>query len=212
MKAVKSIGLFFAMSIVFFVIGYLAGMETTLHQMRRIEPDLQEEETAEMPQAKEEFKEFLDVSSNSKYLRSDTELVVEEVDVRSGTATEVIGILPEKYVGMDLDGFRETIAQYNLSPPLSERQRGFQSAEVLRFSRDRVVVQKNYRRVSPEEGFYLALSDYRVVVLLEDKKSLYMTTDISLNMLPEAIQQELMDMIYVENEAGLYDFLEAYSS
>ncbi|MBR4733117.1 MAG: hypothetical protein IK081_10160 [Lachnospiraceae bacterium] len=223
MKAIKSIGLFFITAMFFMLIGYLFGIRTKLPEGRErgitVTDNLSPARETVMPDqpslvqdTDEPFVSFLDVSSESPFLRSDTEFVLEEVDVRKGTVTELVERLPDRYVGMDRDGFLEAMEEYAFAPPLSERKKGFIGLEVLSFSRDRVVVQKNYRRASPDDGFYLALVDYRVVVLFDDKKTVYMTTDVSLHMLPAQLQEDLADMIYVENEKELYDFLEAYTS
>ena len=223
MKAIKSIGLFFITAMFFMLIGYLFGIRTKLPEghdrgisitdnltldQETVMPDL----TSIVSATEEPFVSFLDVSSESPFLRSDTEFVLEEVDVRKGTVTELVERLPDRYVGMDRESFLKTMEEYAFAPPLSERKKGFIGLEVLSFSRDRVVVQKNYRRASPDDGFYLALVDYRVVVLFDDKKTVYMTTDVSFHMLPANLQEDLADMIYVENEKELYDFLEAYTS
>ena len=223
MKAIKSIGLFFITAMFFMLIGYLFGIRTRLPERRdhgfSITDSLTLDQETIMPdqpsialETEEPFVSFLDVSSESPFLRSDTEFILEEVDVRKGTVTELVERLPDRYVGMDRESFLEAMEEYAFAPPLSERKKGFIGLEVLSFSRDRVVVQKNYRRASPDDGFYLALVDYRVVVLFDDKKTIYMTTDVSLHMLPAQLQEDLADMIYVENEKELYDFLEAYTS
>lgn len=223
MKAVKSIGLFFVTAMFCTLLGYLFGIRSAIPETRSFEISRLEDLSInrQTPESEtffieadedERFLSFLDVSSDSPFLRSDTEYVIEEVDVRKGTVTELVESLPDRYVGMDRDGFLEAMQEYAFAPPLSERKKGFVGLEVLSFSRDRVVVQKNYRRASPEDGFYLALMDYRVVVLFDDKKTVYMTTDVSLHMLPSELQEDLADMIYVESEKELYDFLEAYTS
>jgi hypothetical protein len=91
-------------------------------------------------------------------------------------------------------------------------ERGFAGLEVLSFSRERVVVRMNYRYVQPGEAFYLAVQDNEVVVYLEDQETLYINTGIMLESLPEELQMEIMQMLYVEGEGDLYDFLESYSS
>ena len=59
---------------------------------------------------------------------------------------------------------------------------------------------------------YLAVSDNEVVVYLEDRSTVYINTGISLEELPEQIQLQIMDMLFVPDEETLYDFLETYSS
>ena len=229
MKAVKSIGLFFAMGFGCIIIGYLLGSIVSKKQNEVIfqegqvveEPgkavldqthDKAPEEISLNQEKKDWASSFVDVSNDFPFLGKDTQLILEEVDIRKGTAEEIIEALPEKYIGMDRESFLQCMEEYEASPPLSERQKGFVGLEVLTFSRDRVVVQKNYRRAGPEDGFFLALMDYRVIVLYDDAKTIYMTTDISFEMLPIELQERISDMIYVENEQALFDFLEAYTS
>ena len=232
MKEYKGIGLFFAICFLgatFVIVGFLIGMKASSLRWERERSMWKEnagqnlampENETEMESQKEQLKEvemedfssFLDVSSDSGLLRKNTQYVVMEADLREGTVTEKQEELPDGFVGMDLNSLLDAVEQYNRMPPLSERKKGFLNMEVLGFSRDRVTVQKNYAPNESEEGFYLAVMDYLVVVLLEDKKTIYMTTDISVQMLPEDVQENLTSMIYVENEADLFDFLEAYSS
>lgn len=97
-------------------------------------------------------------------------------------------------------------------PPLSEQERGFVGLEVLTFSRERVVVQMNYKFVQPSESFYLAVYDNEVVVYLEDMETIYIETHIPLDTLPEDLQQDIMGMMWMKDEETLYSFLENYSS
>ena len=114
---------------------------------------------------------------------------------------------------MNREQFVEAMKLYEASPPLAEMSRGFESLEVLSFSRERVVVQMNYRYVKPSSSFYLAVYDNEVVVLLEDKETIYIDdTRIMLDELPDDIQQDIIHMLWIENEEKLYAFLEAYSS
>jgi len=268
MKGLKSIGLFFALGTLLFLIGFLGGLRFSIRHERkelRLEPeefgyseksgydegfersdglghpddlapsdgleyadDLGAPENhREAPAAASEaetnseakvddripFAGFLDAASLDRVLGADTEYVVEEMDVLRGSVVETSLRLPEKYIGMDRDAFVQAMATYASSPPLTELERGFIGLEVLSFSRQRVVVQMNYRYVQPGESFYLALVDHQVVVLLEDQRTVYITTGISANMLSDSMREELAQgFIHVENERSLYDFLEAYSS
>ena len=120
--------------------------------------------------------------------------------------------LPDKYVGMNREEFLQAMDLYEAFPPLSEMERGFVNLEVLSFSRERVVVQMNYTYVQPSESFYLAVYDNEVIVYLEDRKTVYIETEIELDSLPEQIQHNIIQMMWIENEEKLYDFLENYSS
>lgn len=142
----------------------------------------------------------------------DTEYVLEETDVLNHTVVETTWRLPNKYVGMNREQFMQAMDVYEAFPPLSELERGFVGLEVLSFSRARVVVQMNYKYVQPSASFYLAVYDNKVIVYLEDRETVYIETEIMLDSLPPQLQQNIIEMMWIENEEKLYDFLENYSS
>lgn len=180
---------------------------------------LVEEDHSEGAQAKQdqesvqgEDAEAEEVMAAPETLCVDTQYVLEETDVLKHTVVENIGRLPSKYVGMDRDQFIKAMEVYEDFPPLSEMERGFIGLNVLSFSRDRVVIQMNYKYVEPTSSFYLAVYDNEVVVYLDDRTTVYIETGIRLDTLPESLQQNIIDMMWIENEEKLYNFLENYSS
>lgn len=155
---------------------------------------------------------FREVSSSSETLCADTKYILEETDMLSGTVVETVWKLPNKYIGMNREEFIEAMDVYETFPPLSEMERGFVNLEVLSFSRERVVVQMNYQYVQPSTSFYLAVRDNEVVVYLEDMETVYINTGIKLETLPETVQMQIIQMLWIADEEELYDFLETYSS
>ncbi|MCM1056162.1 MAG: hypothetical protein NC517_00925 [Firmicutes bacterium] len=237
MKFVKGIFLFFIYPIFMLVIGFYAGVQFTDRYERLYyqpeegqnpsEPEENEQgrpavessepmgnsldyERAQEPTEQDEI--YLEVTNASETLNVETKYVLEERDIYRDTVVETTWRLPDKYVGMNREQFITAMKEYEAFPPLSEMQRGFVSLEVLAFSRERVVVQMNYRVVLPTDSFYLAVYDNQVVVLLEDRETVYIETNIRLEELPEEEQEQIIDMMFIEDEAGLYDFLEAHSS
>ncbi|MCD7835930.1 MAG: hypothetical protein LUG83_04670, partial [Lachnospiraceae bacterium] len=97
----------------------------------------------DMPYVLEE--ESISAASVSELLTADTEYVLEETDVLKNIVVETVLSLPHKYIGMNREQFLEAIGDYGENPPLSELERGFIGLEVLSFSKDRVVVQMNYK-------------------------------------------------------------------
>lgn len=61
-------------------------------------------------------------------------------------------------------------------------------------------------------GYYLMANDGYVCVYYEDMQTMYLTTGIELNRLPDDVRQEVLDKKYIKNEEELYNFLESYSS
>lgn len=160
-------------------------------------------------EAEEDAEEVLSVPET---LCVDTEYVLEETDILNHTVVETTWRLPDKYVGMTREQFMQAMEVYEAFPPLSELERGFVGLQVLSFSRARVVVQMNYKYVQPSASFYLAVYDNKVIVYLEDMETVYIETEIMLDTLPPQLQQSIIEMMWIENEEKLYDFLENYSS
>lgn len=156
--------------------------------------------------------DLVEAASSSETLCVDTSYVLRETDVLHHTSVETVQRLPIKYVGMNREQFLQAMEVYESFPPLSEMERGFIDLEVLSFSRERVIIQMNYKYVQPSESFYLAVYNNEVVVYLEDRKTVYIETEISLDSLPEQLQHDIIQMLWIENEEKLYDFLENYSS
>lgn len=237
MKFVKGISLFFIYPLFMLVIGFYAGVQFTDHYERLYyqpgedtdasgtEGKMQSQptaESAEPPGNSMDFERaegtagdgssYVEAANASETLNVETKYVLEERDIYRDTVVETTWRLPDKYVGMNREQFLEAMKEFEAFPPLSEMQRGFVSLEVLSFSREKVVIQMNYRVVLPTDSFYLAVYDNKVVVLLDDRETVYIETDIQLEKLPEEEQEQIINMMFIEDEAGLYDFLEAHSS
>ena len=196
MKFIKGISLFFVYPITVFVLGFVSGIKT----QEFFYPEYLRQEGV------------ITVDTQGETLCADTEYVVEEVDVLTQSSREVPKNLPRQYFGMDRTQFMAVMENFEAAPPLIEQQRGFESLEVLSFSRELVKVRMNYREIKPDSNFYLVVMNHEVVVLLEDKRTVYFNTGIMLDTLPEEIQLEIIQMYYVESERDLYNFLETYSS
>lgn len=224
MKVIKNIGLFLVYPAIMLFLGFWGGVEamrffypgeSTRGIVAAEEPPAEQFESEPLsPEATEEFskEQIREVSAQRETLCADTEYVLLEADVLRDTEVETTWKLPHQYLGMDREQFLTAMENYENFPPLSEMERGFVSLEVLSFSAERVVVRMNYRYVQPGEGFYLAVQNHEVVVYLEDQKTVYMNTGIMLESLPEELQLEIIDMLYVEGEGNLYSILESYSS
>lgn len=156
--------------------------------------------------------EAKEVLAGSETLCVDTDYILRETNILDHTEMEIVRRLPEKYVGMDREQFLTVMDIYESFPPLSEQQRGFVGLEVVSFSRERVVVQMNYQYIQPSAGFYLTAYDNMVRVYLEDMQTVYIETEIRVDLLPEDLQQQIIQMMWVENQKELYNFLENYSS
>lgn len=152
------------------------------------------------------------VSGTSECADADTVYVIIERNMDTDEQIENIGKLPEMYMGMNREQFLACMEDYEASPPLSELERGFVSLEVRSFSHEKVEVLMNYSYVKPGKSFYIVVYDGYVTVLLEDRETIYLQTGMKALELPENMQQELMQGMYIPDEENLYDFLENYTS
>ncbi len=215
MKVIRGISLFIIYPSLMLVLGFWGGVRAT----HFFYPGEAAPKSAEVPetdwqrQVEESLGEAVqEVSQKDETLSSETDYVLEEADVLRGTVVETIWRLPAKYVGMNREQFVKAMEVYESSPPLSEQERGFVSLEVLAFSRERVVVQMNYRYLQPGEHYYLAVMNHEVVVYLEDRETVYINTGIRLDSLPRELQTDIIQMVLMEDDKSLYEFLETYSS
>lgn len=220
MKVLKGISLFFLYPLFLFALGVWIGVQTEhffypgpAETGLSVENDTDGNEIAvnELFEAEEKLS-VKEVSVGEETLSADTEYVLREADVLRGTEVETVWELPKQYIGMNRERFVSAVQNYSDYPPLTELEQGFVNAEVVSFARARVVVRKSYQYIMPGDGFYLAVKDNEVVVYLEDKKTIYMNTGIMLETLPENVQKQIIQTMFVESEGDLYGFLESYSS
>ncbi len=170
---------------------------------------LTEEQNEEEEEEQEQIIEA--AVADEAIVTADTLYLVEHVNLSQGTVTETEENVPVMYIGLNREELLEALAAYDENPPLSEQEQGFEAIELTSFSRNRVVVCKYYKEKKPE-GFYLMVADHFIVVYEEDRSTLYMNTDILLDLLPDSLQREIMEGKYVASEEELYLFLESYSS
>ncbi len=230
MKLVKRISLFMVLSVVMLGLGGWGALKAedffypNRYSYNREMPGKREKtenlsqqsaKTAGSDDKEEEEKEAEQVieaaAADNPVVTADTLYLVETVDLNKGTVTETQETVPVMYIGLNRDELLEALSSYDENPPLTEQEQGFETIELSSFSKDRVVVCKYYKEKEPE-GFYLMVADHFIVVYHEDKSTLYMNTDILLDLLPDSLQREIMEGKYVASEEELYLFLESYSS
>ncbi len=210
MKLGKSISLFFVCSLVSFGGGML-------FESQRTQPEIVGEAPAEEQPPVETPAIILDepvveAAVREERLNADTLYIVMEKNMDTDDVVQTSTRIPAKYIGMTMEQFLENIEDYVANPPLKELERGFVNAEVLSFSTKQVEVLMNYQYVQPTGSFYIVLYDNQVLVMLEDKKTVFQETEITMSDLPEEVQQDILYGLFIPNEESLYDFLENYTS
>lgn len=143
---------------------------------------------------------------------SDTELLVQIVDLNTGETQERIQRLPEKYQNMTRSQLEACIQAERNAPSLKEREEGLVYMELTAFSPDRVTLRKSYRKQQRPEGFYLVLIDHKVVVYRQGEESVYMTTNIDGRLLPGGLRREILEGKRLDSREELEKFLVSYGS
>ena len=208
MKFVKRISLFFIYPLSMFSLGFAANMAI----MEFFYPG--DEKTVIMPEEPEvEVKEQIQVSvSDEPVVTADTQYIVQEYDMGDTTVQENEVKAPDKFIGLDRERLAEEINNYNQNPSLTDLEKGFRYMELVSFSDKKVVVKKSYELPKEDKGFFLMNENHYVVVYDQSLSEVYMNTDILVEDLSAELQEEILQMKYVENEKELFNFLESYSS
>lgn len=217
MKLRKYIGLFFLCSAVSMCLGIFIGCNISDEKEAQYgEKRMQMEASVGMDKASKPLvirdEPVVEAATKEDKTNADTVYIIVEKDLDTGNVVETCIRIPQKYIGMTREQLSESLSDYEANPPLSELERGFVSVELLRFSTNQVEVQMNYQYIQPTESFYIVAYDNMVVVMLEDKKTVFMDTLIKVTELPLHIQQDILQGLFIPDEESLYDFLENYTS
>lgn len=210
MKYVKRISLFFIYPCSMFSLGFIANMAI----MEYFYPGEHKEQVQLETLPAEEIKEEpVEVSFHEEpVVTANTHYVVQQYNTVTGETVEEEVDAPDKFVGLDRERLVQEIKEYNLNPSLTDMEKGFDYMELVSFSSGRVVVRKSYDFTEEEKGFFLLNENHYVVVYDHSLSHVYMNTDIKVEELPDSLQEEILNMKYVEDEGELYNFLESYSS
>lgn len=210
MKFGKRISLFFIMPMGMYALGFYSHMKLQEEfypgKFRQVEIEEKSAAASEEPQV------IPTALGEEQVISADTQYIIEEVDLKKNTSVETKWKVPDKYIGMNRQQFVKEMELYQQAPSLKDQELGFVSAEVVTFSKERVVVRKSYIFKELCTSFYLVNEKNYVVVYCDDLKTVYMNTNITLDSLPDALKQEIIQNKYVATEEELYNFLESYSS
>lgn len=214
MKLLKRISLFVLFPLTMFSLGFAGNMvfmdyfypgDISVPVEPQIVSFLEPEEPVEITQVS---------VADKQVINANTEICVQKYDSKGKYLEEEYVSVPDKYMGMNRESFEEELKTFNQNPPLKEMQLGLSYVELFSFSPQRIVIKKVYSMADSEEenGFFLVNENHRVVVYQKDLQNVYMNTDIQVEELPESLQEEIIQIKYIEDEKELYNFLESYSS
>lgn len=213
MKRKISISLFFTGLTICLCIGIILGIQ--MQKTEKTSEDKQELKDFSLIKGPENViiqDEIYPVSVNDDTITADTTYMILEKDMNTGNITKNLSQIPEKYIGLTREQLLEHLADLEANPPLTELERGFVSLDLVAFSPIQVEIQMNYQQVAPTGIFYIMVYDHKLLVMLEDKKTVFLATEIPVSELPAEVQQDVMRGLFIPNELELYDFLENYTS
>ncbi len=152
----------------------------------------------------------LSVSTKQNVTTCDT---VYEVETYIGNSyMHSIESIPFSFTGLNRDELLKEIERYELSPSFADKQNGFESIELLSFHPEKIIVKKTYKEEQEKIIYYIKAVNHELIVYRSDQDEAYMPTDLTLEMLPENVQQEIIDTKCFNDIREVYDFLESYSS
>lgn len=211
MKFVKRISLFFIYPLSMFSMGFASNMAI----MEYFYPGRHQEsiQTEEEPAMEEKEQPKIEVSVNEEpVVTANTQYILQEYDSLNKQINEEETNAPDKFIGLNREKLVEEIESYNQNPSLTDLEKGFVYMELVSFSGKRIVVRKSYEPVEEAKGFFLLNENHYVVVYNKSLSDVYMNTDILVEGLPQKLQEEIINMKFVEDEGELFNFLESYSS
>lgn len=208
MKFVKRISLFFIYPLSMFSLGFAANM-AIMEFFYPGEGAVDIQTDIEVPKQEGQIEVSV---SDEPIVTANTRYVVQEYNSLNAETNEVEESTPDKYIGLSRAQLVEEIDNYNQNPSLTDLEKGFLYMELVSFSGARIVVRKSYEPAEAVKGFFLLNENHYVVVYDQSLSHVYMNTDILVEQLPQSLQEEIINIKYVENEGELYNFLESYSS
>ena len=207
MKILKSIGLYFVYPFFTFILGILThiGYLNYFYPNKFVPP----KETYFLEDTSYE------VSNTQKQITTcDTRYIIVEFNKNNNTQTEIETKIPEKYMGMTRENLEDALIEYQQNPTLEDLEKGFINIQLENFSTKEIRICKTYDLITTDKksGYYLMVLDGKIVVMEEDKETIYLTTDIYVEALSDSLKQELILGKFIYDLEELYGFLESYTS
>lgn len=204
MKFLKSISLF-CFIVLLLVVGYVLFMPVNNNKNLA-----SKEDTTENTYPDSTSEVDLSVSTKQNVTTCDT---VFEVETYIGNSyMHSIESIPFSFTGLNREELIKEIERYELSPSFADKQNGFESIELLSFHPEKITVKKTYKEEQEKIIYYIKAVNHELIVYKSDQEEAYMPTDLTLEMLPENVQQEIINTKCFNDIREVYDFLESYSS
>ena len=144
-------------------------------------------------------------------ISADTILVEEQFNVSDATYAEKKMVIPESYVGLTREELVKQLSEQMKNISEEERASGLLSMTLTSFTKEKICVRKVYDDKTSYQ-YFITEKDGYLIVFLNDKTTVFETTDIVYSNLSDSQKREVNDGVYVTDEEELYSILESYSS
>lgn len=192
-------------AVIVLVIGYQITWLYSLNKYYKEQEASQEAaETDDLRQA--------DANLNQNMVLQNTEVIIESYDENGSLMSREVTTPNAEIVGLSRLELMVYANEYKSQASEEELSQGLERMVVQSFSPNTITLVKYYGEPIEEPGYWIAVKDNVVIVYTEDKSEVFEFTNIELWQLPQEVQYDLADGIYVENERELFDFLQTYSS
>ncbi len=209
MKLLKSISLFCFILFLTVLLG-LVFFSIRAKRTTPIPEQTEEKRTEEHISTNNNSKQDLTVSTKQNVTTCDT--IYEVKSYIGNDYLNAVEELPFSFIGLTMDELLKEIERYEASPSFTDKQKGFVSIELLSFHPEKISVKKVYQEEEEKIIYYLKALNHELVVYRSDQKEVYMPTDLTLDMLPIEVQQEIIHTKCFNDIREVYDFLESYTS
>ena len=196
----------------FLVLLILCYQVSWIHSMSNYYKKEEAEQENRRQLQEEEPAEEADVMLNQNVILQKTQIITESYDADGNLMRRDLEVPNAELVGKNRMELMVYANEYREHAPSEEVKQGLERMVVQSFSSDSVTLVKYYGNPIEEPGYWIAVKDNIVIVYTEDKSEIFEFTNIELWQLPQEVQYDLVDGIYVENERELFDFLQTYSS
>lgn len=124
--------------------------------------------------------------------------------------TEQIESMP-MLLGCDKEGVILYLKDYMKHLSYEDKEEGLSSFELVSYNDNHICLRKTFQKQT-YDGYYAKSFNGTIVILNGDNKTVYEYTQITIDNLPENLQNAVLDGYPLDNEEDLYNFLENYSS
>lgn len=210
MKKGYKIGLFFVLILILLLIVLVACKRYLWRE--HLPEEMREQNTEISTDVPDSNSRASASSQNTIRTTCDTICIYEDIDKKDGTVVLSEEKIPGKYIDMTRSELERALDDDSKQLSLVDKEKGFQSQHLELFSGEQVKIVRIYDTTVEKTGYYIMSVDHEIWIYKEDKETIFFKTDLMVEDLPEAVQQEVIDGKYMDSELEVYHFLESYSS